>query len=499
MSTYGYSPRPETPSHVLKPRSYGWGWPRLVDVPKAIRPSPTRATSVQSYAGVMHSTDSGLEITRTRRRASSLKSCHIPSIVVTEHCQHSQHSISELIEPANITSETAPEAPEDTEAPDTVEAPYTVEAPDAVESPDATAVPEAAPVLFADKPEANPPIEPHPGLETARPPLLESFQTPEATVEASAAESESPMSPALSEYLARKESTPFVTLLLAEICQKPANEPEKNESNLGLISSPRTMNSPVSESTQASNHDGDLDSVVADVSFAPLQPASLSGSKGSESLESSPLPQESPRRVSVFRELLSEADSVAIGGPSISDSDLPLTRIEMPEPFDIGKLPRPKIVIIRATEDRSENTFAIPVDPKLIEEVHFVPQTRKATLPSHSPLIERISGGIPMPETRLSKSSRNSTGLAPDDFGTVTNVNVSQPRHVRRRSKALRKARKKVLRSPVLAVILGRQLAVVTLPALKIIADGGDPGLTRVREANGTMKGSTLADASFSA
>ena len=41
----------------------------------------------------------------------------------------------------------------------------------------------------------------------------------------------------------------------------------------------------------------------------------------------------------------------------------------------------------------------------------------------------------------------------------------------------MRKMRKVFLRSPVLTVLLGRRLALLARPALKIIASGGDVGM----------------------
>ncbi|MCJ1478487.1 hypothetical protein MMC13_007167 [Lambiella insularis] len=470
MSAYDYFSCPETLEPVLKPRSHGWGWPRLVDVPKANRPFPIRATSVQSHSGVILSADGDPRETRILKRASSLKS-HIPSIVITQADPHNPPSVTEVAGSADLAHQAASAVSKIGEAPETAEDPRTAEAL------------ETAPIVIGDILTATTSSEPQPGLEITSSPTLESSLTGGVESAMSTAESETTVSPALLTDPVRKDSTPLVTLLLAEITPTTSSDvlERQCDSKPDVCSSPDPTIPPVSQSSQAPKANVGSYFEPAAIASAALEIGSVSSSTSSNSGGSFPVPRESPRPFPIFRELPSETDCTAVDVPSIPTSNLPVTRIEIAEPFNGGRLPRPKIVIIRATEDRSENTFATRVEPDLSEEAYVVAQAPKAGLSSNSPLIERILGGIPMPELRLPETSHAATGLAPDDFGAVANVNVTKPRRVKRRSRMIRKTRKGVLRSPVLAVILGRQLAVVTLPALRIIADGCDPHLTEVR------------------
>jgi len=62
------------------------------------------------------------------------------------------------------------------------------------------------------------------------------------------------------------------------------------------------------------------------------------------------------------------------------------------------------------------------------------------------------------------------------------------PPRKRKGKRLIRKTRRVVLRSPVLTIILGKQLALLTRPAIKIIAEGGElPPMSVVGETVGTV------------
>lgn len=116
-------------------------------------------------------------------------------------------------------------------------------------------------------------------------------------------------------------------------------------------------------------------------------------------------------------------------------------------------LPPPKIVIVRATDPPSEelydvlptpNEMTLPQEPILsdIPAVPIIPD-----LPVETPVV--MAGGLP---------------------AGVNGISLPGPKRVRKRQLMIRKARRLILRRPILQALLGRELASTTEPALKLAA-----------------------------
>ncbi|MCJ1378193.1 hypothetical protein MMC17_001289 [Xylographa soralifera] len=467
MSTYSSLSGHEKPQPVLRQKSSGWGWPRLVDIPKASTPPPNRASSVKSHSGAIYTVDRDAVDTKVRKRASSLKS-HISSIPGTEGDSQSPRPMSPVANRADTISQELPKASESKE----LESPRPPKTRDCdVESCEASSVTDA---------------------------LTEShFKTSDEHKELSENPSASP---------GRKKSTPFVISLIAEISHSqtlveqevppstyeplsqfsptalamPRNttsgDSQEPSSSAELFSNPSPLALPVPQSTPLPEAGADSYFERA-LASAPIVHRLLSSGSSTFIASGSPeLSKESPRRIPVFRKLPSGESSTAHCTSAIPNSDSITTSPKIPAPVDVSKLPLPKILIIRATEDSIEGSAAVPVAPDLFENVDVLPKDITAALPS-PPLYGTEIPYISKSSIDLPGVSRVSTALINDDRGAVDAVEIPlipKAHRANRRRTMVRKTRKVVLRSPVLAIILGRQLALMTRPALKVIANGGE-------------------------
>ncbi|MCJ1316653.1 hypothetical protein MMC15_001974 [Xylographa vitiligo] len=468
MSTYSSLSGDGRPQIVLRPKSSGWGWPRLVDIPKASTPPPIRASSVKSHSGAIHTAERDLGDTKIRKRASSLKS-HISSIPDTEEGFGSPRSMSPVANRTGAVLQGAPEASEseDLESP----RPHKIWDCDveSCEAPSVTDVPTDSSLKISDEHK-----------------------------EISGSPSTSPD---------RKGSTPFVTSLIAEISHsQPLVEQEllpsssESLSKSGPMVLPMPRNTPPEDSHEASSsaelfshpsplvlpvpQSTPLPEAVAGSYFeralppAPITHPMLTSGSSTSSIasEDSKISEETPRRSYSYHKLPYGDSRRAKGIAATPNSHLRATTPRIPAPIDVSKLPPPKILIIRATEDSTEDSTAIPVAPDLFENVNVLLQDGTAALPS-VPSYEREIPFMKQSDIDLPGVPRVSTALINNELGTVDAVVTPvppKPHRVKKRTTMVRKTRKVVLRSPVLTIILGRQLALMTRPALKVIAKGGD-------------------------
>ncbi|MCJ1418808.1 hypothetical protein MMC32_005159 [Xylographa parallela] len=475
MSTYSSSSGDGRPQLVLKAKSSGWGWPRLVDIPKASTPLPIRASSVKSHSGAIYTAERDLVDTKIRKRATSLKS-HISSIPDTEGGSQSPRPMSPVADETDIISQASPEASESEE----LESSRPTKVWDCdVESCKAPSVTQA-------------PTESH-------------LKTSDEHNEISENHSDSP---------GRQGSTPFVNSLIGEIFQAqilvepevppldseplsisspmvlpmphstPPEDSEKPSTSAKLFPHPSPLVLPVPQSTPLPEAEAGASSYF-ERALPPnpiTHPVLNSGSSTSSTAsESSELSEKTPRGLPVFRILPSGESPRADGMATIPDSHSTATASRIPAPVDVSKLPPPKILIIRATEDSTEDYATISVAPDLFESLDVCPKdmTKDMTAALPSP----PSYGTEAPSTShsdidLPGASRVSTTLIRSELGAIDAVEIPvspKARRVKKRRTMVRKTRKVVLRSPVLTIILGKQLALVTRPALKVIAKGGDP------------------------
>ena len=136
------------------------------------------------------------------------------------------------------------------------------------------------------------------------------------------------------------------------------------------------------------------------------------------------------------------------------------------------KLPPPRIFLTRATEDTSNEPFPTPAAPSSADYMSASP------LPSE---IQTVLNSEPAP-VLPARPTHASTALINEEFGHL-DVPVQAKRRVRRRKRVIRRTRKVVLRTPVLKVLLGRQLAATTRPILVVIAEAETEAMLGVVEA----------------
>ncbi|MCJ1402769.1 hypothetical protein MMC11_005990 [Xylographa trunciseda] len=304
----------------------------------------------------------------------------------------------------------------------------------------------------------------------------------------------------------RKGSTPFVVSLLAEITHSQTSEDQKvppsaseppsqssptahpiprstpkedsqdPASSAELFPHPSPLALPVPQSTPLPEAGADSYFEQPTASAPITHPLLNSGSSTSVASNNSEVSEQAPRPFPVFRKLPSRESSTTQVAATTPNFHSLTTTSKMPTPVDVSKLPPPKILIIRATEDSVESSAAVPVAPDLFENVDVLPKDMTAALPS-PPLYGMKIPQIDQSDIDLPGVQRAATALINDHLGTVDAVEIpiiTKAHRVKRRRKMVRKTRKVVLRSPVLTIILGKQLALLARPALKIIAKGGD-------------------------
>ena len=262
----------------------------------------------------------------------------------------------------------------------------------------------------------------------------------------------------------------------------------------------------------------------------------LSHLMSSESSATSVRPEATPEPFSTFRDLPAEPAPTLVSAPPLTDHERAGSPSGVRAPFDTTKLPPPRILVIRASNDSSADLVRGPFTPDIPDDfgnplenvnttVRNVPITNAFSqspsfpaltspdgrAPQYTPLqgagVQDVPGvggmpgvpGVPdgpcfphgpcvpdlpgIPEVPLPTSE-----LISEDLGAVNVAKLPSPARRKRRTKMIRKTRKVVLRSPVLSIILGRQLALLTRPAIKIIAKGGElPQMAVVGQAAETV------------
>ena len=456
MSTYNSSSGTGRPQLILRSKSsFGWGWPRLVDIPKATTPPPNRASSVKSYSGAIYTAGSETSDTEIRNRASSLKS-YISSILDTEGDSQTTRPISPV---ANRTMSVFPTLPEVTET----EQLKSLRSPETLDCDS-----ESCKTLPVTDGPVEPPSERSDDYQQAAESL---FTGPRP-----------------------RKSMSFADSLLAEVSppqffMEQEVPPSPKENSELPLSPPSPIILPVPQSTP-------LPEASTDSYFkAPSNPASpchlATNSEFSLSLVSDEPDhsEKAPKSSHAFRELpRSPSSTDHQHATDITTSVRPAKAFEVPVLFDATKLPPPQILIIRATEDSVESAATPPVAPDLFDNADKAPK-HVTTVSSSPPLsgretqdLQNVNVGSPeLSEVRSQGISRGTTALIREDLGTVYAVEirtVPKAQQVKKRRKIVRKTRKAVLRSPVLKIMLGRHLALMIHPALKIIANGGDFAVT---------------------
>ncbi|MCJ1283695.1 hypothetical protein MMC26_003026 [Xylographa opegraphella] len=473
MSTYSSLPDKGKPQPVLRSKSSGWGWPRLVDIPKASTPLPIRATSVKSHSGVIHTTEREIVDNKIRqKRASSLRS-HMSSIPDTEGGSQSPRPMSPV---ANRADAILPAPLEGVKSED-LESPRPLEIRDCgseiFEAPSVTEAPTEPTVKTSNEhKEVFENSSVVPGRKRSTPVVnscvVETSRSQTPVVQEVPPGVSDPISKSSPKVLPTPRSIP------PEDYQAPSTPTE-------LFSHPSPLVLPVPQSTPLP--EAEAGSYFERVSPAvPIaDPLPISGS--STSLfkpETSGLPEKTPRKPPAFRKLPSGEIPRAEGISVKPNASLAARDPSLPAPIDANKLPPPKILIIRATEDSTEDSAGIPVAPDLFDNVDIL--SKKVTKDMTAELPSPSSSGTELPliaQSNMDVSSipRVSTALIKDELGAVGAVEIpisTKARRVKKRRTMVRKTRTVVLRSPVLTIILGRQLALITRPALKVIAKGGE-------------------------
>ncbi|MCJ1389298.1 hypothetical protein MMC18_002154 [Xylographa bjoerkii] len=277
--------------------------------------------------------------------------------------------------------------------------------------------------------------------------------------------------PSTSEAPSRTSPTvlPITQSTLSENSQEPFSPIE-------LFPHPSPLALPVPQSTPLPEVGADsyFEQLSASVPFS--HPLLNSGSSTSVASKNPGSSKKVPRSFPVFRELPSDESSITNSATTMPNLHSTTTAAKIPTPIDVSKLPPPKILIIRATEDSVEASAAVPVAPDLFENADVLPKDMRAALP-RPPLYEMEIPHMSQSDVGLPGVQRVSTALINDHLGAVDAVEIPvipKAHRVKRRRTMVRKTRKVVLRSPVLTIILGRQLALMVRPALKLIAKGGD-------------------------
>ena len=116
-------------------------------------------------------------------------------------------------------------------------------------------------------------------------------------------------------------------------------------------------------------------------------------------------------------------------------------------------LPPPKIVIVRATDPSSEELYDV------------LPTPNPMTLPQES-ILQDIPALPVTPDMPADTSVVMAGGLP----ASVNGISLTAPKPLRKRQLMIRKARRLILRRPILQALLGRELASTTEPALKLAA-----------------------------
>ena len=250
------------------------------------------------------------------------------------------------------------------------------------------------------------------------------------------------------------------------------------------------------------------DSAIEDPTpITPLDPT-----MSSEATETSVQTESMPRPFPVFRELPTEPVLIPVSAPPLLADEKPITPSEVTAPSEVHRLSRPRIIVIRATNDSmadrlgssftsdgsedSGNPFesAETTAPKVPVPGGLPPSTAlsatnlpDAPAPPNTPLLgTSVPGVSDVPD--ITDVPLSASDLISEDLGAVNIPGPTSPPRKKKGGRLIRKTRRLVLRSPVLTIILGKQLALLTQPAIKILAEGGElPPMAVVGETVGTV------------
>ena len=421
-------------STYQRPRlmSSGWGWPRLVDIP-ASSPSPRRSTSVRNFKGATLIEEDDPFIEKSKKRATSLKS-HSSFTKPTGDVPAAKIQLQDDCEKF---VKPAP-FPESTELVKIEEQPK--------EEPEA---------LQASDPQLN--------SEGASPLLVETSDHPQEIV------------------LTASELLPSLQEKFSQMSHDidPISLPALPLSLIPKPSGASTIEEPEAKSLSSESMEDIVVRVLGNTRIPGPEPA-VDEPKTRTELSHPFSEIESSYPVST------ETNQDALQSfPSFGDlptETLTVVHSEASGPVDTAKLPVPEIVIIRAT-DSVDDLVHTPDTSNPQDPFGFVLRSIEAPLPGDFTQIEPPE--VPLPEGNL---------LA-EDIGELQVLGLVRDPHTRKGHVFVRKMRKVVLRSPVLTVLLGRQLALLARPALKIIASGGDvgvaalnPGLNMTEAAGAPLK-----------
>ncbi|MCJ1437062.1 hypothetical protein MMC27_006447 [Xylographa pallens] len=468
MSTYSSSSGDGRPQLVLKPKSSGWGWPRLVDIPKASTPPPIRASSVKSHSGAICTAERDLVDTKRRKRATSLKS-HISSIPDTEGGTLSPRPMA-----PDAISQAPPEASESEELGSSRPTKVWDCDVESCKAPSVTQAPTESPLKTSD--EHKEISENHSDSPDRQgPTLFVNSLIGEISHSQTLVEPEVP--PLDSEPLSN-----FSPMVLPMPRSTPPEDSEEPSTSTELLPHPSPLVLPVPQSTP-------LPEAGASSYFERALPPvpithpllNFGSSTSTIASDNSELSEGTPSGPTFFRKLPSGGPLKAFNIATTPSSHSKTTAPRIPTPIDISKLPPPKILIIRATEDSTEDSAVIPVAPDLFENVDVLSKDMIKDMmaaPPSPPSFGTEAPFISQSDIDLPGVPRVSTTLIRSELGVIDAVEIPpspKARRVKKRRTMVRKTRKVVLRSPVLTIILGKQLALITRPALKVIAKGGDP------------------------
>jgi len=508
-----HDPRP--PLKTKTSSGWAWGWPRLVDVPVAA--TSRRSSSAKSHTGAFQSSERNPTGSGQRNRASSLTDEFTSAAPQSEEGPAAK-SASEETSKEVVVAEAVAEAPE--AAGEEVVVPGTV-----------APVPGSAPERITEEEETchDPERQPGPStseeVETCHNTEYHSFE-PKPLRESTASGTETVTGPG---YQSDPDTTSFPSYssmgvlqaigLLPSSSGKQAEEPSKKSAEKSIEIAPETFAQPdpatlppLSASAIPGPAHGSYFENPAPITPLPF-PMSSEASTASTKSKDTIDPDDTPRPFPPFRELPAEpAEPIAttVSAPPLEDhQQRPVSTSGGPALVDVNRLPPPRILVIRASSDDQADMIRSPFTPDVPGDIGNPFENVNSTAPN-SPVPSGVHSGASLSPTNLPSArvppntpehganvpSRpdvpdeplSTSDLIAEDLGAVNVAGPPSPQRQRRGKKLIRKARRVVMRSLVLKICLGRELAHLTQPALKIIAKGGElPPMSVVGNAGDTV------------
>jgi hypothetical protein len=437
MSNYNNTSTSQRPKLITTAKSSGWGWPRLVDIP-TVKHTPTlrQSSSAQYYKSPHDSSERSPTDTRHVHRASSLSNLGSVRAASAEIKASEERPLTEISEDASHSR---------------------------------ADVKDRKPV--SDSPAVESPVPPGSSLPYERPKIPELNSSPELSKPGIWLESVLHMQPDPLTLEPRPNSP-----------QNRSAEPSAEENVQGKpFQSPGNTITREHPKQSVSAHNRGSSSEISGSGAWVAHPFKDIG------LETSKLPRSTVATAPTFRELRFEPESSPASAlPGLDHKRTVSPPVAQASP-DVFKVPPPTILIIkasgdsRASSDEKSHTagFVNDVDSSPVEVITDLPNGLKDTTVSGNSLPDSTQlsqlQALPLPETVRTSGSPG--------FGQLPVV--AWPK---KRQRMIRKTRKMILRSPVLTIILGRQLAVLTRPAIEMIADGADlPPMTFIGQQAGVV------------